>query len=148
MLSNAKFLLSLAMASSAFGLVSNSSSSVIAAPSSDVIIAGNNTATPAPEPSSAVPPFYNSTATTTQYEVVSEFTTYCPEPTTFVTNNATYTVTAPTTLTVTNCPCTIEKPASETSASSTHDVGTNSNAANAKVIPSALGLFGAVMMLL
>ncbi|CAI4060440.1 hypothetical protein N7582_001618 [Saccharomyces uvarum] len=130
MFSNAKFLLPLAMASTAFGLVSNSSSSVIVAPSSDASIGGN------------------STTTTTQYEVVSEFTTYCPEPTTFVTNNATYTVTAPTTLTVTNCPCTIEKPTSETTASSTHDVETNANAANGKVIPSALGLVGAIMMLL
>ena len=143
MLSNAKFLLPLARASTAFGLVSNSSSSVIVAPSSDAFIGGNGTAT-----SSSVPVFYNSTATTTQYEVVSEFTTYCPEPTTFVTNNATYTVTAPTTLTVTNCPCTIEKPTSKTTASSTHDVETNVNAANGKVIPNALGLAGAVMMLL
>ncbi|CAI4448420.1 CCQ_1a_G0015930.mRNA.1.CDS.1 [Saccharomyces cerevisiae] len=148
MLSNAKLLLSLAMASTALGLVSNSSSSVIVVPSSDATIAGNDTATPAPEPSSAAPIFYNSTATATQYEVVSEFTTYCPEPTTFVTNGATFTVTAPTTLTITNCPCTIEKPTSETSVSSTHDVETNSNAANARVIPGALGLAGAVMMLL
>ncbi|CAI4061465.1 hypothetical protein SUVZ_05G2190 [Saccharomyces uvarum] len=130
MFSNAKFLLPLAMASTAFGLVSNSTSSVIVAPSGDASIGSN------------------STATTTQYEVVSEFTTYCPEPTTFVTNNATYTVTAPTTLTITNCPCTIEKPTSETTASSTHDVETNVNAANGKVIPNALGLVGAIMMLL
>ncbi|CAI4428520.1 CFS_G0016180.mRNA.1.CDS.1 [Saccharomyces cerevisiae] len=148
MLSNAKLLLSLAMASTALGLVSNSSSSVIVVPSSDATIAGNDTATPAPEPSSAAPIFYNSTATATQYEVVSEFTTYCPEPTTFVTNGATFTVTAPTTLTITNCPCTIEKPTSETSVSSAHDVETNSNAANARAIPGALGLAGAVMMLL
>ncbi|KAF4002988.1 hypothetical protein FOB22_004266 [Saccharomyces cerevisiae] len=109
MLSNAKLLLSLAMASTALGLVSNSSSSVIVVPSSDATIAGNDTATPAPEPSSAAPIFYNSTATATQYEV---------------------------------------KPTSETSVSSTHDVETNSNGANARAIPGALGLAGAVMMLL
>ncbi|CAI6555368.1 AEL_HP2_G0015180.mRNA.1.CDS.1 [Saccharomyces cerevisiae] len=66
MLSNAKLLLSLAMASTALGLVSNSSSSVIVVPSSDATIAGNDTATPAPEPSSAAPIFYNSTATATE----------------------------------------------------------------------------------
>ncbi|CAI4038620.1 hypothetical protein SMKI_05G2320 [Saccharomyces mikatae IFO 1815] len=148
MFSNANFLLPLFIAPTVLGLVSNSSSPVIAVPSSDAIVSGNDTSTHAPLPSSTVPVFYNSTATTTQYEVVSKFTTYCPEPTTFVTNNATYTVTAPTILTVTNCPCTIEKPVSETSSSSTHDVETNVNVANAKTIPGALGLIGAVMMLL
>jgi len=40
-------------------------------------------------------------------EVVTDYTTYCPEATTIPVNNMTYTVTAPTTLTITNCPCTI-----------------------------------------
>jgi hypothetical protein len=39
-------------------------------------------------------------------ETVSSYTTYCPLPTTVVENNVTYTVTEPTTLTITNCPCT------------------------------------------
>lgn len=47
--------------------------------------------------------------TTTEYDVVTAFTTYCPEPTTIVTNNRTIVVTAPTTLTITDCPCTIPK---------------------------------------
>lgn len=39
-------------------------------------------------------------------EVVESYTTYLPEATTLVENNQTYTVTGPTNLTVTNCPCT------------------------------------------
>ncbi|KAF8429660.1 hypothetical protein EV426DRAFT_639444 [Tirmania nivea] len=42
----------------------------------------------------------------TTTEVVTQYTTYCPFPTTIVENNYTYTVTEPTTLTITNCPCT------------------------------------------
>ncbi|SCV03942.1 LAMI_0H12178g1_1 [Lachancea mirantina] len=53
-------------------------------------------------PTSVLPP-----TTVTDYEVVTEFTTYCPEPTTFITNGQTYTVHNATTLTITNCPCTI-----------------------------------------
>ncbi|KAM0333005.1 hypothetical protein ACHAQA_001662 [Verticillium albo-atrum] len=41
------------------------------------------------------------TVVTTAYE------TYCPLPTTFGYKNVTYTVTTPTTVTITNCPCTI-----------------------------------------
>jgi len=44
-------------------------------------------------------------------EVVTAYTTYCPAPTTIVYNDVTYTVTKATTLTITNCPCTITKPA-------------------------------------
>lgn len=43
-------------------------------------------------------------------EVVTAYTTYCPEPTTVVYNDHTYTVTEATTLTITDCPCTIKKP--------------------------------------
>ncbi|KAK7966656.1 uncharacterized protein PG986_000933 [Apiospora aurea] len=39
--------------------------------------------------------------------VTTDYVTYCPEPTTFAYKNVTYTVTSPTTLTITNCPCTI-----------------------------------------
>ncbi|TDZ13084.1 Clock-controlled protein 6 [Colletotrichum spinosum] len=41
------------------------------------------------------------TVVTTAYE------TYCPSPTTFIHHNITYTATSATTLTITNCPCTI-----------------------------------------
>ncbi|OAA41808.1 hypothetical protein NOR_05316 [Metarhizium rileyi] len=43
-------------------------------------------------------------------EVVTALTTYCPSPTTLHHGNKTYTVTAPTTLTITDCPCTVSKP--------------------------------------
>jgi len=42
---------------------------------------------------------------------VSEYTTYCPAPTTVVQGNMTYTVTEATTLTITNCPCSVSYPA-------------------------------------
>lgn len=47
----------------------------------------------------------NETVTTTK--VVEAYTTYCPEPTTFELGGKTYTVEEPTTLTITECPCTI-----------------------------------------
>lgn len=43
-------------------------------------------------------------------EVVDVYTTYCPAATTLTYNHKTYTVTKPTTLTITDCPCTISKP--------------------------------------
>ncbi|KAI0464198.1 hypothetical protein LJB42_001802 [Komagataella kurtzmanii] len=60
---------------------------------------------------SALAAYSNVTYTyeTTITDVVTELTTYCPEPTTFVHKNKTITVTAPTTLTITDCPCTISK---------------------------------------
>ncbi|KAF7549520.1 hypothetical protein G7Z17_g6311 [Cylindrodendrum hubeiense] len=45
-------------------------------------------------------------------EVVTAFTTYCPEATTLSYGNKTYTITEPTTFTITDCPCTISKPVS------------------------------------
>ncbi|KAK1840783.1 hypothetical protein CCHR01_16601, partial [Colletotrichum chrysophilum] len=39
--------------------------------------------------------------------VTTAYETYCPSPTTFVHHNVTYTATTATTLTITNCPCTI-----------------------------------------
>jgi hypothetical protein len=49
-----------------------------------------------------------SKSASTYTEVVSSFTTYCPFATTVpVNDNTTYTVTSPTTLTVTDCPCTL-----------------------------------------
>ncbi|KAM0345425.1 hypothetical protein ACHAPU_006588 [Fusarium lateritium] len=48
----------------------------------------------------------------TQYttEVVTAITTYCPAPTTLTYGDKTYTVTKETTLTITDCPCTISHP--------------------------------------
>ncbi|KAI8672290.1 hypothetical protein LRP88_03194 [Fusarium phalaenopsidis] len=48
----------------------------------------------------------------TQYttEVVTAYTTYCPAPTTLTYQDKTYTITEATTLTITDCPCTISHP--------------------------------------
>jgi hypothetical protein len=45
-------------------------------------------------------------------EVVTAFTTYCPEATQITHGGSTYTVSEATTLTITNCPCTVTRPAS------------------------------------
>ncbi|KAI2608624.1 uncharacterized protein GGS25DRAFT_491033 [Hypoxylon fragiforme] len=39
--------------------------------------------------------------------VETDYTTYCPSATTFAWKNVTYTATTETTLTITNCPCTV-----------------------------------------
>ncbi|KAG5986228.1 hypothetical protein E4U43_005612 [Claviceps pusilla] len=57
--------------------------------------------------------FSNATATADVVyttEVVTAFTTYCPAATMIHIGNKTYTVTSATTLTITDCPCTIHKP--------------------------------------
>ncbi|MCJ1375542.1 hypothetical protein MMC20_006779 [Loxospora ochrophaea] len=43
-------------------------------------------------------------------EIVTAYTTYCPESTQITHGSQTYTVTEATTLTITNCPCTITHP--------------------------------------
>lgn len=47
-------------------------------------------------------------------EVVTALTTYCPYATSLTHNGVTYTITEPTTLTITNCPCTVTKPVTYT----------------------------------
>jgi hypothetical protein len=54
-------------------------------------------------------------------EVVTAYTTYCPGPTEIVHGDKTYTVTEATTLTITDCPCTVTKPVITTSAVVCHD---------------------------
>ncbi|KAF5024488.1 hypothetical protein F66182_3428 [Fusarium sp. NRRL 66182] len=54
----------------------------------------------------------NGTVYTT--EVVTHLTTYCPEPTTLTYGDKTYTITEATTLTVTDCSCTISRPVKPT----------------------------------
>jgi|ERR1712176_345884 len=63
-------------------------------------------------------------------EVVTEYTTYCPEPTTLTWGDKTITVTEPTTVTITDCPhgCTITKPVYSTSKVYCHDCGHNATA--------------------
>ncbi|KXH48692.1 mmc protein [Colletotrichum nymphaeae SA-01] len=43
-------------------------------------------------------------------EVVSAYTTYCPGPTVISHADKTYTISKATTLTITDCPCTVTKP--------------------------------------
>jgi len=62
-----------------------------------------------PAPSNATTPVYTT-------EVVTSYETYCPGPTEVVHGSMTYTVTEATTLTITDCPCTIVKPVYTTSA--------------------------------
>lgn len=52
-------------------------------------------------------------------EVVTSLETYCPGPTQVTYGGTTYTVTEATTLTITDCPCTISKPVAPTSVPST-----------------------------
>lgn len=64
-------------------------------------------------------PYSNATVTT---EVVTAFTTYCPAATTLTYNQKTYTISSATTLTITDCPCTLTRPVAPpaSSASSTY----------------------------
>lgn len=57
--------------------------------------------------SSSSSPHSNVTYTT---QVVTAYTTYCPSPTKITHGTHTYTVTEPTTLTITDCPCTVSVP--------------------------------------
>jgi hypothetical protein len=58
--------------------------------------------------------YKNTTTPAYVTEVVTAYTTYCPEPTKITHGGKTYTVTKATTLTITDCPCTITKPATST----------------------------------
>jgi hypothetical protein len=62
--------------------------------------------------------FKNVTYTT---EIVTAITTFCPEPTTVEYGGTTYTITEATTLTITDCPCTIKKPVTTISAPVYHN---------------------------
>ncbi|KAK5165631.1 hypothetical protein LTR04_001180 [Oleoguttula sp. CCFEE 6159] len=73
---------------------SSTSSSVVVVSTSSVTVSGNATS------SSASGALYVT-------EVVTAYTTYCPYATSVVVNNSTYTVSSATTLTISNCPCTI-----------------------------------------
>jgi len=73
----------------------------------------------------SVAAWHNVTYTT---EVVTAYTTYCPEATALTFNGQTYTVTDSTTLTITNCPCTVVKPVTTSTA-----VSYNSSASSGPV---------------
>ncbi|KID94614.1 hypothetical protein MAJ_09420, partial [Metarhizium majus ARSEF 297] len=68
---------------------------------------------------SAIAGAHNNNTTATGHivyttEVVTALTTYCPAPTTLTHGDKTYTITSATTLTITDCPCTISKPVQPT----------------------------------
>ncbi|KYG49221.1 hypothetical protein M433DRAFT_131476 [Acidomyces richmondensis BFW] len=77
-------------------------------------------------------------------EVVSRFTTYCSHATSFSMGNHTYTASSATTMTITNCPCTITKPVSNSmivSAASTGSMPRNSSVVaptGTMTVPSSL----------
>ncbi|KAK2592135.1 hypothetical protein QQS21_010173 [Conoideocrella luteorostrata] len=72
--------------------------------------------------------------TTVVTEVVESYVTYCPGPTQITHGSKTYTVTEATTLTITDCPCTITKPVITTSAVVCHTCGGNPPASSAPVV--------------
>jgi len=82
-------------------------------------------------------------------EVFTAYTTFCPASTELTYNGVTYTATASTTLTITNCPCTIIKPVTTSSvvaasskpvyANTTVAAGTTTPAVAYTTIPTAVG---------
>ncbi|GAV51532.1 hypothetical protein ZYGR_0AD07150, partial [Zygosaccharomyces rouxii] len=77
------------------------------------------------------------TSLATSTEIVTELTTYCPSPTVLTTNGATYTITEATTLTITDCPCTLthtntilKTADSNTPAATSFTTGGSSNSGN------------------
>jgi hypothetical protein len=105
-------------------------------------------------------PTSNSSSVVVDYvtDVVTSYTTYCPEATVLTYNSVTYTITEATTLTVTNCPCTIVKPVTTSSvvvapttapvypaqnATTAGSVGTTSAKATVTPTPSTLTTSGA-----
>jgi hypothetical protein len=75
-------------------------------------------------------------------EVVTAYTTYCPYPTEVVHGSTTYTVTEATTLTISDCPCTVSKPVYYstvtecTTCSETHPVPTPPTSTEIHPIPT------------
>lgn len=73
-------------------------------------------------------------------EVVTELTTYCPEPTEITHGGKTYTITEATTLTITDCPCTVTKPVITTPVVVCHTCGYNTTVPVTPVpVPSPTG---------
>ncbi|PTB68089.1 hypothetical protein BBK36DRAFT_1139597 [Trichoderma citrinoviride] len=69
-------------------------------------------------------------------DVVDVYTTYCPFATQITHGSKTYTVTEPTTLTITDCPCTITRPVTITSSVACVTCG---SAAPTGAVPSGNG---------
>ncbi|KAH3668001.1 hypothetical protein OGAPHI_001755 [Ogataea philodendri] len=89
--------------------------------------------------SAAFAAYSNGTVSTVTYEttveeVVTALTTYCPEPTSIVTNGKTYTITGATTLTITDCPCTKSEVITTTTVTTCPE---SSAASSSKVAPTS-----------
>ena len=67
--------------------------------------------TPVASSNGTMPAMSGEVVTTTK--VVSVYTTYCPEATTVEMNGKTYTASSATTITITDCPCTIVEVSTE-----------------------------------
>jgi len=85
--------------------------------------------------------YTNGTVYTT--EVHTAYTTVCPAATELTFNGVTYTATASTTLTITNCPCTIVKPVTTSSvvkpSAPVYSNGTTPAATTPAAAPPAVG---------
>lgn len=68
---------------------------------------GTNETTPSASPVVEPSPYESPVLDYTTTEVVTSYETYCPGPTTITEGSSTYTVTEATTLTITDCPCTL-----------------------------------------
>jgi len=76
-------------------------------------------------------------------EVVEVYTTYCPAATEITHGGKTYTVTEATTLTITDCPCTITKPVTTTSSVICHTCTSYSNSTVAAPTTTKVGTISA-----
>jgi len=82
----------------------------------------------------AVSAGYNGTVVYTT-DIVTAYTTYCPEATSITLGASTYTVSEATTLTITDCPCTIVKPVT------TSSVVICSTCSSAPVVPTSAPVY-------
>ncbi|KAK3685438.1 hypothetical protein B0T22DRAFT_442614 [Podospora appendiculata] len=75
-------------------------------------------------------------------EIVTAVTTFCPGPTEISYGGTTYTITEATTLTITDCPCTVTKPVTTVSSVICHTCApgyTNSTSAAVPVATTSVG---------
>jgi len=92
-----------------------SSSTTVPVPSVSAPVYSSKPVVPVPSVPAPAAPAHNATESWVT-EVVTALTTYCPLATEIVHGSKTYTVTSATTLTITDCPCTITKSAASTAA--------------------------------
>jgi hypothetical protein len=88
----------------------------------------------APGNTTAAPTGTGSVVYTT--EVVTALTTYCPEATQITHGDKTYTITSATTLTITDCPCTVVKPVIPTSSVVCHNCYNNNTSPTSHGAPA------------